>query len=290
MNSDILMEILSKLNRRLSREDRSIILFMDNAPCHPKDLDDNFAKIKNVFFPKNTTSRLQPLDLGIIQAFKLKYYKRLLTHVVSKVDQCNSASDVCKSVDVLQAIRWTSMAWTDVSGSTVVKCFIKAGMLDAEGKTNAVECSNSEVDPFAELHDEIAAVESLARETSGASAVSMKETVDGSFDPPVCFELPDNWEDTFFLEVAHEQGEETNDAGKRGVSEDDIDEPPSTVMPKIASYKETTSNLQEVLNFLEAKGNIKTANDLAEVIDSVQSDWLKQRRSQSKLTDSLKTV
>ena len=102
------MEILSKLSRRLSREDRSIILFMDNAPCHPEDLDDKFDKIKIVFFPKNTTSRLQPLDLGIIQAFKLKYYKRLLTHVVSKVDQCNSASDVCKSVDVLQAIRWRS--------------------------------------------------------------------------------------------------------------------------------------------------------------------------------------
>ena len=77
------------------------------------------------------------------------------------------------------------MAWNDVSESTVVKCFIKAGMLDAEGNTNAVECSNSDVDPFAELQGEFAAVESLAKETSRASAVSMKETVDGSFDPPV---------------------------------------------------------------------------------------------------------
>ena len=85
MNSDFLMEILSKLSRRLSHEDRSIILFMDNAPCHPEDLDDKFEKINIVFFPKNTTSCLQPLDLGIIQAFKLKYY------IVSKVDQCNSA-------------------------------------------------------------------------------------------------------------------------------------------------------------------------------------------------------
>lgn len=175
-------------------------------------------------------------------------------------------------------------------GLTSVKCFIKAGMLDAEGNTDAVECSNSDVDPFAELQDEFAAVESLAKETSGASAVSMKETVNGSFDPPVCFELPDNWEDTFFREVALERGEETNVAGERGVSEDEIDEPPATVVPKIASYKEATSRLQEVLNFLEAKGNMKTANDLAKVIYSVQSDWLKQRRSQSKLTDFFKTV
>ena len=68
-----------------------------------KTSDDKFDKIKIIFLPQNTTSRLQPLDLGIIQAFKFKYYKRLLTHVVSKVDQCNSASDVCKSVDLLQA-------------------------------------------------------------------------------------------------------------------------------------------------------------------------------------------
>ena len=175
-------------------------------------------------------------------------------------------------------------------GLTCVKCFIKAGMLDAEGNTDAVECSNSDVDPFAELQDEFDAVESLAKETSGASAVSMKETVNGSFDPPVCLELPDNWEDTFFREVALERGEETNVAGERGVSEDEIDEPPATVVPKIASYKEATSRLQEVLNFLEAKGNMKTANDLAKVIYSVQSDWLKQRRSQSKLTDFFKTV
>ena len=48
MNSDILMEILSKLIRRLSRENRSIILFMDNAPCRPEDLDEKFEKIKIV--------------------------------------------------------------------------------------------------------------------------------------------------------------------------------------------------------------------------------------------------
>lgn len=131
MDSDILTEISSKLNKRLRRENRTIILFMDNAPCHPGYLDEKFEKIKIVFLPKNTTSRLQPFDLDIIQAFKLKYYKHLLTHVVSKVDQCSSASDVCKSVDLLQAIRWMSMPWNDVSETTVVKCFFKAGILDS---------------------------------------------------------------------------------------------------------------------------------------------------------------
>ena len=164
MEGSILEEILAKLNARLRRENRNILLFMDNAPCHPEGICDKFSHIKVVFLPPNTTSRLQPLDLGIIQAFKLKYYKRLLTHVVSKVDECSSATEVCKSVDILQAIRWTAMAWNEVSQSTIVKCFIKAGILKAEGETNAVEAAAGEdVDPFVELDSDISTVEGLAR-------------------------------------------------------------------------------------------------------------------------------
>ena len=50
MESDILTEILRKLNGRLRREKRTIVLLMDNAPCHPEDLNDKFSQIKIVFF------------------------------------------------------------------------------------------------------------------------------------------------------------------------------------------------------------------------------------------------
>ena len=76
MKTDILEEIPGRLNGRLRRQNRKIIFFIGNAPCHPEDLDGKFSQIEIIFLPKNTTSRLQPLDLGIIQTFKLKYYKR----------------------------------------------------------------------------------------------------------------------------------------------------------------------------------------------------------------------
>lgn len=57
------------------KENRKIIMFLDNAASHPND---EYSNIKLAFLPPNTTSVLQPLDAGIIQAFKLSYRKLLL--------------------------------------------------------------------------------------------------------------------------------------------------------------------------------------------------------------------
>ena len=66
MTGEILNEILSAFNRKMIHQKRSVMLFMDNAGCHPGDLKDKYSNIRVVFFPPNTTSRLQPLDLGVI--------------------------------------------------------------------------------------------------------------------------------------------------------------------------------------------------------------------------------
>ena len=70
---EIMEKILETLNRQITTEKRHVILFLDNATVHPSSLVDKFSNIKIVFLPKNTTSRLQPLNAGIIQSFKSKY-------------------------------------------------------------------------------------------------------------------------------------------------------------------------------------------------------------------------
>ena len=37
----------------------------------------------------------------------------------------NTASDIVKSVNLLQAIQWGKQAWDDVSAETITKCFTK---------------------------------------------------------------------------------------------------------------------------------------------------------------------
>ena len=66
--------------------------------------------------------------------------------------------------------------------------------------------------------------------------------------------------------------------------DDEVQELTSTV-PKLNSYREAISCLEDVLCFLESKGNYDTANTVSRVISHAQSDWLKCRRSQTKVSD-----
>ena len=80
MKSEIFEEILSRLNRCMKHEARHIILFLDNAFCHPNSLVGHFSNIKIAFLPKNTTSCNQPLDAGIIKLWKVKTKRKLLRY------------------------------------------------------------------------------------------------------------------------------------------------------------------------------------------------------------------
>ena len=85
MSSEILDEVLSAFNQKMKANDCSILLLMDNAGCHPEYLKEKYSHIKIVFLPPNTTSKLQPLDLGIIQNFKVHYRHLLLRFILAKL-------------------------------------------------------------------------------------------------------------------------------------------------------------------------------------------------------------
>ena len=97
---------------------------MDNAGCHPEE-SGKYSNIKICFLPANTTSKLQPLDLGIIKNFKAYYRQLLLSYVISEIDDCSTASDVVQSVNILMAIWWVVLAWSEVKESTTRHLFAK---------------------------------------------------------------------------------------------------------------------------------------------------------------------
>ncbi|XP_068738866.1 tigger transposable element-derived protein 1-like [Montipora capricornis] len=109
------------LNNSLKREERHTILSLDNAMCHPPSLTDMFSNIKVAFLQKNTTSRTQPVDAGIIKQWKVYYKRKLLRHIVSQFDGEHSASQIEKSENLLMAVRWMVNTWDEVKGDVISK-------------------------------------------------------------------------------------------------------------------------------------------------------------------------
>ena len=271
MDGEIMESILTKLNCRLSSNSRSILLMMDSAGCHPKDLKTKFSNLKVCFLPANTTSKLQPLDLGIIQNFKVHYRSLFLRYVLAKIDECDSASEVNKSVNVLVAIRWVAMAWSQVEEETVRKCFRKAGVLNSD----MAVVERDEDDPFAEA-DECVALQSLIDKTmSENEACLLEEYVNGDKDLAVCRDIDDSsWESTFFATLSQEPDEKASEDG--GDEQDNaVDEDPPM---KVNTYKEANELLEDIQHFLEAKGHIKEAITVGSVVDSVTSFQLAASR------------
>ena len=56
IQTHIMEAVLTKLNKRLLKEGRSVVLFLDKAACHPNTLGDDLSNINVRFLQKNTTS------------------------------------------------------------------------------------------------------------------------------------------------------------------------------------------------------------------------------------------
>jgi len=155
--------------------DVEIKLLMDNSSTHsyPKDhvqmtWGDGAIKgykWKNIivgFLPPDTTTQVQPMDMGIIAAFKCGYRKRHVRWLVNMVDaeheqrmacpgapltykkrrrkkgeEREGAMDVADQriraehyhVNMRQAIEWMSESWYGLASQTFANCWIKSGLL-----------------------------------------------------------------------------------------------------------------------------------------------------------------
>ena len=96
-----------------------ILLFIDNATSH---LNLPLKNVKLWYFPANLTSKLHPVDQGIIQISKAEYQKLQMQEMVAAMgkDKFIVSSNVLKEIDVLQAIYWIKKAWDDVKLKNVV--------------------------------------------------------------------------------------------------------------------------------------------------------------------------
>ncbi|CAF1086653.1 unnamed protein product [Brachionus calyciflorus] len=116
MTSIIFKKWTEKLNEKMRKANRKILLLVDNGTSH---VQQDFSHVKICFLPPNLTSVFQPMDAGIIRSFKSHYKKLVVQHYLTTIETQKRL--VVPSVK--EAIYMIKSAWNSVSTSTIRNCF-----------------------------------------------------------------------------------------------------------------------------------------------------------------------
>lgn len=258
MTGEILVDYLTSFNQKMRAEKRSVLLLLDNAGCHPPEmLQDKFSNIKILFVPPNTTSKLQPLDLGIIANFKVHYKRLFLQHVLARIDEAKNATEVTGSINVLTAIRLVALGWREVKASTIKKCFSKAGVLRDDFEVQVV---SEEEDPFVDIDDTLQ-LGPLIRSAMGGSSCSAEEYLTGEDALPVCADFDcEDWDENWLNSLNDNPDSDTgdnpdSDTGDTEEVDYDLLPPP----PKLTCFKQAIEALEDVQVFLKYQGYVEQA-------------------------------
>ena len=231
------------LDKKMITEDRNVLLFLDNAPCHPDTLQNGLKNIKLEYFPKNTTSRLQPCDAGIIRSFKQKYRKRLVRFIVARIDMGDqSASKIIEDVTILKVISWIQASWAEVTEDTIKHCFEKCGF----GKPDVV-AEDTLDDEFNELLRE------LCPDVTVDEFVEFDDSVD-TCEPAVNLQSIDWREELRFISIQSVLQPHTEEAVET-VSDSDEDGPDDVMEvdgEPVVTSKEALEMLDKLLVFMES--------------------------------------
>ena len=78
------------------------------------------------YLPANTTSKLQPLDAGIIKNFKVHYKNFLVDKYLEDIGKLN----IIRLPDIKEALLIILKSWDQVKQATITNCWYHCGFLD----------------------------------------------------------------------------------------------------------------------------------------------------------------
>ncbi|XP_008183396.1 tigger transposable element-derived protein 1-like [Acyrthosiphon pisum] len=103
------------------------LLLIDNAPGHPTSLKFQHSDIEVMFMPPNTTSLLQPLDQGVIAAFKAYYVRRTFQRLLKNLEEDPelTVTQGWKNYDIAKCLVNIKESLDEVQPSTINACWQK---------------------------------------------------------------------------------------------------------------------------------------------------------------------
>ena len=233
---------------------RQVILLIDGFLAHHAGLNlfqEEFPRgltnTKVIFLPTNATSVCQPLDQGIIKAWKAQYRKKWVRFLCSEYRQ---DKDPLKTINVLQAIRWSIEAWEqDITRTTIENCWVNARVLSANygprnrGEENDLgwkELVEAEEDGQRAVNREIEeGIRNLARQNRISTSMAI-----GQFLNPQEENVDDG------IEVIVDEIAKAYSIGNRTHETDEED----VIVPKVG-YSEAIQALQKLCLYEEQNDN-----------------------------------
>ncbi|XP_063610438.1 tigger transposable element-derived protein 4-like [Penaeus indicus] len=208
------------------------------------------VQVKVIIFPPNTTSKLQPMDQGVIKPMKAVYRKLLLRALSLKLEDCDSVTEIIREVSVLDAVNLIYDAWRQLPPVTIEKCCRKAGfttdMDSDEGEDDLIKRASTQLGPEPVLDAE-----------EFVDADDLLQTCETLNDP--------NWKDKLLEQQESSNEHDLFDDGDdaRGITVDVEEEPKSS--------KEASEMLNKLLRYalirepglLENLQKVKSDHDTA---------------------------
>lgn len=238
----------------MKKSNRKILMFIDNCTAHNDVPKLSYVKIE--FFPANTTSKLQPLDQGIIKNFKTFYRKEIVQKLTLEIDNNKKISPI----NLLDVVRFISKAWHNVTESTIINCFKKSGFPVQSNVVAEKPVNNSATQ---------SQLETVNNFLNKQNVISFKEYVNVDNDVVVSGKLSDD-------DIIESINDENNNDCFENDSDDDVQEEP-------VSNSQVKSAMNILRNFLEKCENVdeeifSNLVKIDNVIDIKIQDSLKQKK------------
>ena len=105
MDSILFEEWVREVDRRFTKEGRKIVLLVDNCPANPSI--DNLVSTELMFLPPNTTSKLQPMDQGVIRSLKAHYKTMSIKTLIDAIEKKKPLPEF----SILDAMQMLGVTW-----------------------------------------------------------------------------------------------------------------------------------------------------------------------------------
>ena len=252
MLSTVFQDWLQGFNREVASKygDQHVLLLLDNCPSHKID----GLVLSNVdvhFLPPNTTSKIQPMDAGIIMSFKRHYRHLHINWILNQVEAGNDIKNL--KMDVLQAIKFIIKSWKEVSSQTIYNCWHHTKILPDRINVNLSNFSDDINDPTTnQLSQAIAAL-------NLNDAIPIQEYLNNPEENSV-YEVPD---DNNIIEALVEMYKQQPEID----TNDFEDEEDDSVEQVLISASEASKSLEIVRTFLLQQENSSQQMKLVNSLD-----------------------